>query len=142
MVGFLLATHGGYAEGILDSVELIAGKQERMDSICIRHETNIDEFGKALTQKIIDLDEGNGVVVFTDLLLASPYNQATLSYRNLRGHHEYRILSGVNLPMILEGISGRMQDFALDEICKVAKRAGKDGIKEFFEEFAKIQENT
>ena len=38
MVGFLIATHGGFARGILDSIELIAGKQERIDTISILHE--------------------------------------------------------------------------------------------------------
>ena len=91
MVGFLIATHGGFARGILDSIELIAGKQERIDTISILHETSIDVFGKELTDKIVQLDDGDGVVVFCDLLLASPYNQATMSYRALQGKHEYRI---------------------------------------------------
>ena len=51
MVGFLIATHGGFARGILDSIELIAGKQERIDTISILHETSIDVFGKELTDK-------------------------------------------------------------------------------------------
>ena len=46
MVGFLIATHGGFARGILDSIELIAGKQERIDTISILHETSIDVFRK------------------------------------------------------------------------------------------------
>jgi len=92
MVGFLIATHGGFAKGILDSIELIAGKQEKIDTLAIMHETSIDEFGKELTQKIINLDDGEGVIVFTDLLMASPYNQATISYRTLQGLHEYRVL--------------------------------------------------
>ncbi|MCB7381237.1 hypothetical protein LIZ99_22020, partial [Parabacteroides distasonis] len=53
MVGFLIATHGGFARGILDSIELIAGKQERIDTISILHETSIDVFGKELTDKIV-----------------------------------------------------------------------------------------
>lgn len=142
MVGFLIATHGGFAKGILDSIELIAGRQEKIDTMAIMHETSIDDFGKELTQKIIDLDDGEGVVVFTDLLLASPYNQATMSYRTLQGRHEYRVLSGMNLPMILEALSGRMQSFDIDEISKIAQLAGKEGIKEFFEEFAKVQDNV
>ena len=36
MVGFLIATHGGFARGILDSIELIAGKQERIDPFCTK----------------------------------------------------------------------------------------------------------
>lgn len=78
------------------------------------------------------------MVVFCDLLLASPYNQATMSYRALQGKHEYRIMSGANLPMILEALSGRMQDLGLDAISRMAQNAGKEGIQEFFEEFAKV----
>ena len=36
-----------------------------------------------------------------------------MSYRALQGKHEYRIMSGANLPMILEALSGRMQDLGL-----------------------------
>ena len=131
MVGFLIATHGGFARGILDSIELIAGKQERIDTISILHETSIDVFGKELTDKIVELDDGDGVVVFCDLLLASPYNQATMSYRALQGKHEYRIMSGATLPLILI-------DNGLDAISRMAQNAGKEGIQEFFEEFAKV----
>lgn len=141
MVGFLIATHGGFAKGILDSIELIAGKQQCIDTIAIMRETSIDAFGQDLIRKIIDLDEGDGVVVFCDLLLASPYNQATMSYRTLQGKHEYRILSGANLPMILEALSGRMQNMGIDDISHMAQNAGREGIQEFFEEFAKLQEN-
>ena len=80
MVGFLIATHGGFARGILDSIELIAGKQERIDTISILHETSIDVFGKELTDKIVELDA----------------------------------------------------------ISRMAQNAGKEGIQEFFEEFAKV----
>ena len=61
-----------------------------------------------------------------------------MSYRALQGKHEYRIMSGANLPMILEALSGRMQDLDLDAISHLAQNAGKEGIQEFFEEFAKV----
>lgn len=142
MVGFLIATHGDFAKGIMNSIELIAGHQKCMDTIAIMHETSIDVFGSELKDKIIALDEGEGVIVFCDLLLASPYNQASMNYRTLQGKHEYRVLSGANLPMILEAMSARMQPLNLNEICRIAQNAGKDGIKEFFEEFAKAQMST
>ena len=37
MVGVLIATHGGFAEGILNAVELIAGKQEGVKTIGLFH---------------------------------------------------------------------------------------------------------
>lgn len=139
MVGFLIATHGGFAKGMLDSIELIAGKQQKIDIISIFHETNIDVFGEELMNKIKELDDGDGVIVFCDLLLASPYNQATLSYKKLNGKHIYKILSGANLPMVLEAIGARMQNLKIDDICQIAKKSGKEGIQEFFEEFAKMK---
>ena len=37
MVGILIATHGGFAEGLLSAVELIAGKQEKVETVGLYH---------------------------------------------------------------------------------------------------------
>lgn len=138
MVGFIIATHGGFAQGILDSVKLITGVQDKISVLSLYHETNIDDFGESLVNEIQKQDDGDGVIVFCDLLMASPYNQATLNYKKILKKHKYKVISGLNLPMLLEAISCRMQNFDLDKICSVAKKAGQDGIKEFFEEFNKL----
>lgn len=43
MVGILITTHGGFAEGLLNAVELIAGKQEKAKTIGLYHGDGIDE---------------------------------------------------------------------------------------------------
>lgn len=138
MVGFIIATHGGFAQGILDSVKLITGVQDKISVLSLYHETNIDDFGESLVNEIQKQDDGDGVIVFCDLLMASPYNQATLNYKKILKKHKYKVISGLNLPMLLEAISCRMQNFDLEKICSVAQKAGQDGIKEFFEEFNKL----
>lgn len=138
MVGFIIATHGGFAQGILDSVKLITGAQDKISVLSLYHETNIDDFGESLVNEIQKQDDGDGVIVFCDLLMASPYNQATLNYKKILKEHKYKVISGLNLPMLLEAISCRMQNFDLEKICSVAQKAGQDGIKEFFEEFNKL----
>lgn len=138
MIGFLVATHGKLAEGLVDSATLILGKQKRVETMSITHDTNIEEFGKKMVEKIQGLDDGDGVIVFTDLLLASPYNQASIGYKQLGDDCVYRVISGTNLPIILEAFSERMNgNTDVDQVVENIIFCGKEGIKEFFQEFKK-----
>lgn len=138
MIGFLIATHGKLAEGLLDSATLIVGKQEQVNTMSITHETNIEEFGEEMVVQIQQLDLGDGVIVFTDLLLASPYNQAGIGYKKIQESCQYRVISGTNLPILLEAFSERMRgNTNLDEVVDNLLLCGKEGIKEFFKEFQK-----
>ena len=78
MVGFVIATHGKLASGFLDAVKLIIGEQENIGEIGLFEGNDISEFGLKLEKLIRKEDDGEGVVVFTDLFAASPYNQAAL----------------------------------------------------------------
>ncbi len=135
MVGFLIATHGGLAEGLLNSIQLITGKQEKLRLISIDWETDVERFGQEIIEQVISLDDGNGVIIFTDIKMATPYNRAVMASQTLKPNHLYKVISGVNLPMLLEAISIRMQKQNLEEICQAALRAGTEGISEFFQEF-------
>ena len=64
---FLIATHGGFAEGILNAVELIAGKQEGVKTIGLFHGDGIDEFSDKVQTAYEELDDGDGVLVFVDI---------------------------------------------------------------------------
>lgn len=136
MVGILIATHGKFAAGLLDSAELIIGKQAQCMTLGLCHGDDIDFFGAAIKDAVVALDEGDGVLVLTDLFSASPYNQAALNYPQLKGH-VYRSVCGVNLPMLLEAIGKRMCGEDLAHITDAAIEAGKSGIKELFREMAK-----
>lgn len=132
MVGILVITHGDLARGFQDSVELIAGEYENFVTRGLYSGDNIDEFSEKVLEDIINLDKGKGVLVFSDLFCASPYNAAALNSKKLT-EHKYRLVSGVSLPMLLEAITKR-EDMDLDELTRHAMDCGKQGIKEFFME--------
>lgn len=139
MIGYLIATHGKLAEGLVDSAELIMGSNQKIKTMSITQDTSIEEFGENMLKEIQEVDEGDGTIVFTDLLLASPYNQASINYKKLKGKCEYRVISGTNLPMILEALNQRLQNNVdLDVVVEAVLEQGKDGIKEFFQEFDKF----
>lgn len=141
MTGILIVTHGELANGLMDSLSLIMGEQEACQTLGLKHGDDIVEFSEKIQAGICQLDTGDGVLVLVDLFSASPYNQAAMSFNQLKDHH-YRLVSGVNLPMVIESFNQRMIGSDLETMYQAAMTAGKDGIKEFLEEMAKLEKNT
>src|ERR1700694_2910301 len=101
MIGILLLTHGDFAKGLLSSVELIMGKPEKFKCYGLYHGDSIEKFQENVLNSIKELDEGQGVLVVSDLYCASPYNAAAMGSKYLN-ENNYRSVSGVNLPMLVE----------------------------------------
>lgn len=134
MLGILIATHGKLSIGIQDAAELIVGKQENIKTMSLFHDTDITTFGNEMEANIKDLNQGEGVIVFVDLFAASPYNQAVLKKREINDT-PYKIITGVNLPMLIECLGMRMAETHVEKIWETLLNIGKFGIKEFDQEF-------
>ena len=137
VTGILVVTHGEMATGLMDSLRLIMGDQEDYQTLGLKHGDDIVEFSEKIQAGICELDQGEGVLVLVDLFSASPYNQAAMSFNKLKDH-KYRLVSGVNLPMLIEAFNQRMIGADLETMYQAAMNTGKDGIKEFLEEMAKL----
>lgn len=46
MIGVIIATHGEFSIGLLNALELIMGKQEKVETMCLTHDTSIEEFSE------------------------------------------------------------------------------------------------
>ena len=134
MVGILLVTHGDFAEGIKNSTELIVGKLEKFTALGLYQGDSIDDFNKKVLNYVIELDDGNGVLVFSDLYCATPFNSTVVNNTELKGHN-YRSISGVNLPMLIEALTCR-DNMNLEELSEYVMDIGKNGIKELFKEMS------
>jgi len=141
MLGILIATHGDLSIGLLDAAKLIVGKQENIRTMSLFHDTDISTFGDIMKENIEELNQGQGVIVFVDLFAASPYNQAVLKKQELKDT-PYKIISGVNLPMLIECLSLRMTEAEApaEKVWERLLEAGKFGIKEFEQEFLAYNE--
>ncbi|MBO0409480.1 PTS sugar transporter subunit IIA [Enterococcus hulanensis] len=130
MVGVLLISHGKMAEGIKDSIELIMGETKALDTASLVAGQDFEAFKKEVNEKIWQLNDGKGVVVYVDLFGASPYNATMFSFQALQNEGiEIRVLTGMNLPMIMEVLAMR-EVLTLDELVQMGLRSGKDGIQE------------
>ncbi|GCF92414.1 PTS fructose transporter subunit IIA [Enterococcus florum] len=138
MAGILVVTHGEMANGMMDSLSLIMGEQSDYLTLGLKHGDDISEFNEKIQASIVELDKGKGVLVLVDLLSASPYNQAAMCFNKLKEQHDYRLIAGTNLPMLIEAFNQRMIGADLTTMYQAVMTAGKEGIKEFLEEMNKM----
>ena len=124
MTDIIVATHGGLAEGMIDALELMIGKQENIWFLGLRHEDSIDTFIKRVDSFAADTD--HDILFMTDLLGASPYNAAAQAIHHNRDKHVICV-SGINLSMLEEAALKR-NDMKLDELADYLVETGKQGI--------------
>ena len=128
MVGIILASHGGFAEGIYQSGEMIFGKQENVKACILKPSEGPDDIRKKMEDAIASFDDPEQILFLIDLWGGTPFNQAN----NLFDKHQdtWAIVTGLNLPMLIEAYGARLQDgITAREIAKQIVGSAKDGIK-------------
>lgn len=131
MIGIIVVAHGELADGFSSAVELIIGKQEKFSTIGLNKSDSVDELPKRINTSIQELEPTDGVLIFTDLFGASPFNAAARS-----AHQSEKIpvnvITGVNLGMLLETIVSR-EKLSLEELTEFAKSKGIESIKVYID---------
>jgi PTS system mannose-specific IIA component len=97
MVGAVIIAHSFIGKELIATAEYIVGKIEGITAVSIDCETNAFEARKAIARAIKEVDQGDGVLLLTDLFGGSPSNIA-FSFLN---NEKIEVVTGVNLPMIL-----------------------------------------
>lgn len=121
MVGILTVSHGDFAAGLLNAVELIAGRQEKVTTIGLHHEDGVEEFESKVNQALKELDEGDGVLAFVDILGGTPSN---VIFRSL-AKKKFKAIAGMNMAMVVQAVMMRdsMEEEELYEsVLEVAKQ--------------------
>ena len=122
-VGLLIVTHGDVGQALLRSAVDVLGVCPMSTTILSAPtDCNPDNILSEADQAAHKLDSGDGVLVLTDMYGATPSNIAC----RLHEHHEVRIVSGLNLPMLIRVLNYPTMD--LDELMHKAVSGGRDGI--------------
>lgn len=133
MFGIIIISHGKLSEGLVDASNMIFGPQENMIALKL----NPDDAFELLKDKIVNahhqVNVGNGVLILTDLMSASPFNQSTLAIHGLPEADQNKtfILTGFNLPMVIEAINQNLMQTDLEAAIEMIKDSGKNGIEDW-----------
>ncbi|MDT2522044.1 PTS sugar transporter subunit IIA [Enterococcus raffinosus] len=124
MKGILIVSHGNLAEGMRETLELFSGKLEQLDTVSLSAGEAITDFKEKLSNKIDLVDTGDGVVVFCDLAFGTPANIVAKMLSEDLYKDRLQIITGMNLPLILEYSQLRSENVDFNDMISV----GKDGI--------------
>lgn len=125
-VVFIVATHGLTAKPLLETCEMLVGKQEKVHTVEFVPGENADtlvEKYKAIMQKY---EAGTEFLFVLDLWGGSPFNAANLvSAQNDKA----AIVVGANVPALLSALDAREEEMSLREIVKEAVKGGRTGVR-------------
>jgi PTS system mannose-specific IIA component len=119
MIGIVIVAHGQLAREYLAAIEHVVGAQPGMSAISIEPNHDRDAKQNEICAAADAVDDGNGVVIVTDMFGGSPSN---LSLRACRPENR-RILYGANLPMLIKLAKSRR--LPVTEAARAAIEAGR-----------------
>lgn len=122
-----IVTHGRAAEHLLETTEMLIGKQENVATLEFLPGESADFLITKYEQKIsTELSESKEVLFLVDAWGGSPFNAAN---RYAQDKENIEVIAGVNIPMLVETCLSREDGLSLSELAKVAVNAGIEGVK-------------
>jgi mannose PTS system EIIA component len=123
MIGILIVAHGAFGEALIHSASHVLGKRPlRVRQVGV----TVHDDPAAILPQALDLvrqlDEGDGVLVLTDIYGATPGNIAL----KLLVPGKVEGISGVNLPMLIRALTYREEK--LEAVVEKALSGGTQGV--------------
>jgi len=109
MIGILIVSHGAFGDALIDSATQMLGKPPLfVEQVGVHAQDDPDAVLPRARERIRALDQGDGVLVLTDIPGATPSNMA----RRLLVPGKVEGVSGVSLPMLMRALTYRNEPLA------------------------------
>jgi PTS system ascorbate-specific IIA component len=123
MISILLITHGELGKSLIECATHVLGdKPLFLESLSIENDCAQESMFKQISERINLLDQGDGVLILTDIFGATPCNIITKIIKL----GKVSAIAGVNLSMLIRTISYRNESF--DSLISKAIQGAQDGI--------------
>lgn len=127
MVGIILATHGNFATGILQSASMIFGEQPNVAAVTLQPNEGPDDVRKKMEDAVASFENPDEVLILVDLWGGTPFNQAN---GLIAGHEDkWAIVAGLNLPMLIDAYASRMMMETAQELAVQIAGSAKEGVR-------------
>lgn len=125
MIGIIVAAHGPLPAALIESAEMIGGKQPQLESVSLIAGRSPRELADMLKEAIKKVNSEEGVLVLVDIPGGSPCNAVA---QLLSEGYDLQAVSGVSLPMLLEVLAARWGEEDTALLADAAVQLGIDGI--------------
>lgn len=125
MVNIIVVTHGEFGAYLIEAAEGIVGAQEGgVRAVCISARLSMEEVRERLAEAVRELDSADGIVIATDMPGGTPCNIAMPLVKDME---RVRVISGVNLYMLVAGFGARRQ-VGVEELAEKMLACGRKAI--------------
>ncbi|OOF70493.1 PTS mannose transporter subunit IIAB [Rodentibacter caecimuris] len=126
-IAIIIATHGVAAEQLLKTTEMLIGEQDNVATIDFVPGENAETImGKYQAKLSNELAHCEQVLFLVDTWGGSPFNAAN---RVSEGKDNMDIVTGVNVPMLVETFMARDDNPSLQELVAIALETGRTGVR-------------
>ena len=125
MVAFLLVTHGEIGKSLSESAYQVFNKKlKKINYVSVNPLDNIKDIKRLINQQIKLIDIKDGLIIFTDIIGATPSNVL----KEFSSKLNLKIISGVNLAMLIQAITSKETD-----LNKIAQECQESAIENIIE---------
>lgn len=121
---FLFASHGRFADGIRDSLEMVVGKNEDISTLCAYTE-DVPDIKVSVQKFLASLDSQDDAIVITDISKGSVTNEFISYLEDPRLH----LITGLNLPLLIALILESPDTVDTKELIRTAVLESKETIQ-------------
>lgn len=124
-VGLLLVTHNDLGAALFDTAtRMLAGCPLPAKILKVSETSDLDVLIRQSQHLVEGLDQGDGVLVLTDMYGSTPANIAT----RLRRDNQVAVIAGINLPMLVRAFNYPYLD--LSALAEKVLKGGREGVME------------
>ena len=122
-VGVVIVTHYRLGEEFLQALRLILPDARAFRSVSVDPAQPVEEMREAIARALVEADEGEGVLILTDMFGGTPSNMS-LSFLD---EHHVEVVTGINLPMLIK-LATLTEEKPLEELAPFIKEYGQRNI--------------
>ena len=125
MVGVIIAAHLRLADELLNAARIITGSRlDNFRTVSINIDDKPDQAREKLLAAVREVNTPDGTVILVDMFGGTPSNLSL----SLLSRGKIEIITGVNLPMIIEA-AGSSNRVSLAELISMLTATGQRGIR-------------
>jgi PTS system mannose-specific IIA component len=122
-VGVVIVTHYGLGQEFLQALRLIVPEAPEFHAVAIEPKQSVEDMRRAIDSALRAADQGQGVLVLTDMFGGTPSN-ISLSFLEDR---RVEVVTGVNLPMLIK-LATLRNERSLEDLALFIKDYGQRNI--------------
>ena len=142
-IGIIIASHGEFAAGMHQSGYMIFAEQVKVQVVTFMPNEGPDDLYAKFNDAVASFDADDEVLVLADLWSGSPFNQAS-RVMGENPDRKFAIITGLNLPMLIQAYTERMMDAnaGVDAVVANIIKEAKEGVKALPEELNPVLESA